>query len=193
MSGVGALLAARLDQAALAQVLQHDLEQVLIVFSGKQARSELTENGKVKARILKLQAQGVLQVDPTAHRLGRLPVGQVLEELKHGDQSQAPGCYRQLTARIIQAGEHLIVVQNPDFIADPHQQVAFAECRPSNPGSFLGNRLNRRRTHRHWLPSFKGFHVSIRRSHRMTNSIKSAQFKIGIAKPSSLEKTIPCS
>jgi hypothetical protein len=37
-------------------VLQHDLEQVLIVFSGKQARSELTENGKVKARILKLKA-----------------------------------------------------------------------------------------------------------------------------------------
>ena len=67
------MLAARLDQAALAQVLQHDLEQVLIVFSGKQARSELTENGKVKARILKVQAQGVLQVDPTAHRLGRLP------------------------------------------------------------------------------------------------------------------------
>src|SRR4051794_9609594 len=53
MGGVGALLAARLDQAALAQVLQHNLEQVLIVFSGKQARSELTENGKVKARILK--------------------------------------------------------------------------------------------------------------------------------------------
>src|SRR4051812_33688366 len=48
VSGVGALLAACLDQAALAQVLQHDLEQVLIVFSGKQARSELTENGEVK-------------------------------------------------------------------------------------------------------------------------------------------------
>jgi hypothetical protein len=42
VSGVGALPAARLDQAALAQALQHDLEQVLILSPGKQTGSELT-------------------------------------------------------------------------------------------------------------------------------------------------------
>src|SRR4051812_28878772 len=105
MSGVGALLATRLDQAALAQVLQHDLEQVLIASSGKQTGSELAQHGEVEARIAKLQAEGILQVDPTAHRLGRLPIGQVLEELKDGDQGQAPRGYRQLAASVIQAGE----------------------------------------------------------------------------------------
>src|SRR5512132_540740 len=62
VGGVGALLAARLDQAALAQALQHDLEQALILSPGNQAGSEFTQNGEVEARILKLQAQGVLQV-----------------------------------------------------------------------------------------------------------------------------------
>src|SRR5689334_16951772 len=78
------LLAASFDQAALMQALQHDLEQILITPSGKQAGPELTQYREVEARIAKLQAEGVLQVDPAAHRLGRLPVGQVLEEVKDG-------------------------------------------------------------------------------------------------------------
>jgi hypothetical protein len=147
VGGVGALLAARLDQAAFAQALQHDLEQTLIASPGEQAGPELAQHGEVEARILKVQAEGVLQVDPAAHRLGRLPVGQVLEELKDGDQSQPPRGYRQLAASVIQAGEHLVIVQNPDLIADPHEQVALAERCTSNPGGLFGNRLNRRRMH----------------------------------------------
>ena len=91
MGRVGALLAAGLDQAALVQVLQHDLKQILIAPSGKQTGPELAQHGEVEARIVKLQAEGILQVNPAAHRLGRLPIGQVLEELKDGDQGQAPG------------------------------------------------------------------------------------------------------
>jgi hypothetical protein len=75
-----------LCQAALVQVLQHDLEQVLIASSGKQAGPELAQHGEVETRIGRFQAEGILQVDPAAYRLGCLPVGQVLEELKDGDQ-----------------------------------------------------------------------------------------------------------
>jgi hypothetical protein len=83
-------------------------------------------------------AEGVLQVDPAAYRLGRLPIRQVLEELKDGDQRQALRGYRQLAASVIQASEHLVIVQNPDLIADPHQKVALAERCTGNPGGLFG-------------------------------------------------------
>ena len=73
MGGVGALLATCPDQAALVQVLQHDLKQILIASPGEQAGPEFAQHGEVEARIAKLQTQGVLQVDPAAYRLGRLP------------------------------------------------------------------------------------------------------------------------
>jgi hypothetical protein len=140
-----------LCQAALVQVLQHDLDQVLIAPSAKQAGSELAQHGEVEAWIAKLQAEGVFQVDPAAHRLDRLPVGQVLEELKDGDHGQAPRGYRQLAASVIQAGEHLVIVQS-HLITDPHQQVALAERYTGNPGGLVGNKLNRCCMHRHRLP-----------------------------------------
>jgi hypothetical protein len=85
-------------------------------------------------------AEGVLQVDLCAYRLGRLPLRQVLEELKDGDQRQALRGYRQLAASVIQASEHLVIVENPDIIADPHQKVALAERCTGNPGVLFGNR-----------------------------------------------------
>ncbi len=143
VSGVGALLAPRLDQTALAQALEQDLEQALILIAGEQARSELAQNRNVEPRVGQLQAQRLRPVNAASHRLGRLTVGQVLEDLEQRDQRQPPGCNRRLPPGLVEGGKPGVVVQNPDLIADPHQQGALAKGRPGHARRVLGNRIDR--------------------------------------------------
>ena len=81
MGGVGALLAARLDQPRGHQAFQQRIEYHLLQPRIRHPGPELDQHRRIEARVIKGQAQQVLPVDPGPHRLGRLPVGQVLRPL----------------------------------------------------------------------------------------------------------------
>jgi hypothetical protein len=68
----------------LAAAVQNGVQQWLFGGAADQACAELTKYGEVEAGFRQFQAEGVLPVDAGADGIGRLPVGQVLDELKDG-------------------------------------------------------------------------------------------------------------
>jgi hypothetical protein len=80
-----------------------------------------------EAGIVQLQAQEVLPVDARPHRLGRLPVGQVLAELEQGDQGQAPRRQARLAELREQVGEVGVGEDGAELVAELQQRVALAE------------------------------------------------------------------
>ncbi|GAA2155661.1 hypothetical protein GCM10009760_55780 [Kitasatospora kazusensis] len=74
---VGPLPATRLDQAGLLQPGQHEIEEGVGPAVLGETLAEVGQHTVVEAGIVQLQAEGVLDVDAAAHRLGRLTVGQV--------------------------------------------------------------------------------------------------------------------
>ena len=86
MGAVGPLLAARLDQATGLEALEHPVEQQMLRVAGHQPRPELGQHAEVEAGVGQLEPKRVLPVDPGAHRVGRLPVAEVLKKLEDRDQ-----------------------------------------------------------------------------------------------------------
>ena len=79
--GIGALLAARLDQAPGRQLRQQRIQRHLLQPRIGYPGAELGQHRVIKARVVQGQPQQVLPVDPGPHRLSRLPVGQPLRPL----------------------------------------------------------------------------------------------------------------
>ena len=100
--GVGALLAARLDQAIGGQPRQQRVQRHLLQPAIGDPGPELRQHRVIKARVIQRQPQQVLPVDPGPHRPGRLPVSQVLHPLQHGHQRQP----RRGPARLAPDPEH---------------------------------------------------------------------------------------
>jgi hypothetical protein len=86
--GVGALLAAGLDQPQFSAAFQQPVEGEPGKLVAGQPGQELRQHTVIKSRIIQLQAQGVLPVDPPRHRSHRLPVREPLHELQDRDQHQ---------------------------------------------------------------------------------------------------------
>ena len=86
MGAVGPLLAARLDQATGLEALEHPVEQQMLGVAGHQPRPELGQHAEVETRVGQLEPERVLPVDAGAHRVGRLPVAEVLKKLEDRDQ-----------------------------------------------------------------------------------------------------------
>ncbi len=55
-----------------------------------EAGAELRQHAEVEPRVGQLQLQGIFPVDPAANGVGGLTVAELLEELEHRDQRQAP-------------------------------------------------------------------------------------------------------
>ncbi|MBB5939230.1 hypothetical protein [Streptomyces zagrosensis] len=81
VGGVGALPAAPADQADGPDVLQRQAEKSVRPVFLSQALAEVGEHAVVEAGVFQLPTQGVCEVDPAAHGLGGLPVGQFQQEL----------------------------------------------------------------------------------------------------------------
>jgi hypothetical protein len=75
MSGVRTLPPPCLEQLALAADLEQSREQELFGTAHNQAGTKLTQDRVVKPGIGELQIQRVLPINPTAHRIGGLPIG----------------------------------------------------------------------------------------------------------------------
>ena len=88
VSGIGTLLAARLDQALGHQPCQQRIQRHLLQPGSGHPAPELGQHRVVKARVIDGQAEQVLPVDPGSHRFGRLPVGEVFRPLQHRHQRQ---------------------------------------------------------------------------------------------------------
>jgi len=121
VGGVGALLAARVQQARLLEALQQDLEQQQFGRARQQPGAELREHGVVEPGVGQVQAQEILPVQARAHRVRRLAVGEVLGVLEDRDQGEAPGRFGRLAARWEEGGKLRVFKQDLQGIA--HEQV----------------------------------------------------------------------
>ncbi len=88
VGGIGALLAARLDQPLRCQACQQRIKHHLLQAGPGHLAPELGQHRMVKARIINGQPEQVLPVQPHPDRIGRQPVSQVLRPLQHGHQRQ---------------------------------------------------------------------------------------------------------
>jgi hypothetical protein len=124
---VGALPAARLEQAEFLAAFEQLVQQPLLGTALDEAGAELAQHGGVEAGIGQLQPEDVLPVDPGAHRLGGPSVGEVLAELQQGDQSQPPWREPRLAALRKEVGEVRIGEDGAEFIPQLEKGVAPAE------------------------------------------------------------------
>ena len=144
MRAVGALLAARLDQTAGLEPLEHGVQQQMLRLAGDKAGPELGEHAEVEPGISQLEPQRVLPVDPGPDSVGGLPIAEVLEELEDRDQSQPPRRKGGLPPARVEPSEVLILVEDAKFIPQPGHNVALRESCPGNShglGRDLTNRL----------------------------------------------------
>jgi hypothetical protein len=87
-----------LDQAPLSQVPQQCVEQEPFSLAFNQTRAKLAQDCVVEARIGQRQAECILPVDPSAHRVSGLPIGQALHVLQHGREGEPARCFGGLAA-----------------------------------------------------------------------------------------------
>jgi hypothetical protein len=81
MGGIGALRAAFPHQPCLLETGQGEVEQAVGAIVLSEAVTEVAQHTVMEAWVVQVQGQGVLEIDAAAHRLGRLPVGQIEQEL----------------------------------------------------------------------------------------------------------------
>jgi hypothetical protein len=91
MRRVGALPAPFADQSAFPASFQGGVEELLFGLAVDQAGAVLAEHGVVKAGIGQFQAQGVLPVDSTTDGISGLAIGESLDVLEDGGQSEPCG------------------------------------------------------------------------------------------------------
>ena len=127
VGAVGALLAARLDQAAGLEALEHRVQQQVLRLAGDEAGAELGQHAEVEAGVGQLEPERILPVDPGAHGVGRLPVAEVLEELEDRDQGQPPWGESGLAPAGIEPPEILVLVEGAELVAQPHDDGALGE------------------------------------------------------------------
>ena len=127
VGAVGALLAARLDQAARLEALEHPVEQQVLRPARDEAGAELGQRAEVEPRIGQLEPERVLPVDAGAHRVGGLAVAEVLEELEDRDQRQPPRREPGLAPGGIEPAEVLVLVEGAELVAQPRDHGALGE------------------------------------------------------------------
>src|SRR5215213_3044665 len=88
------------------------------------AGAELRQHAEVEARVRQLEPQRIFPVNPPAHRIGGLPVTEMLQELKHRNQRQTPGSQARLTADGIQRAEVRVLVNEGELITQPRYEGA---------------------------------------------------------------------
>ena len=121
-----------------------------------QAGAKLAQHGVIEARIGQLQAEQVFPVDPAAHRVGGLPVGQPFHELHERRQRQARRRCRRLAARGEERGEIPIGEEAPEHIVQAQIAIAARERRPGHLRRVVRHELGHLLLERHGKPPFLG-------------------------------------
>src|SRR4051794_25006310 len=152
VGGVGALPAARLEQAELAAALEQLAEETLLGAALEQPGAELAQDRGVEAGVGQLQPERVLPVDPGAHGFRGPPVGQVLAELQQGGQGQPPRRQPGLAALREEVDEVGVGEDGSQLVTKLEERVALAEGGPGDPCRLLGHGLDRAGLERHGGP-----------------------------------------
>ena len=155
MGGIGAHLPARAHQPAAGEPLQQRVQHHLFQAAAGDTGPELAQDRVVEARIRQAKAQRVLPVDPGAHRLGGLPVGQVLRHLEDRHQGQAGRRPARLAAHPVGARELLIGQPLTQLVTHHHWQRALPLALVHRP--HRGNDLRRGLRPRPRLHAHHGF------------------------------------
>jgi hypothetical protein len=152
MGGVRPLRAALTHPAARDTLLQQGLQEQVLRAASQHPVAELREDREVKARIAQLQPQGILPVDASPHRLGRLAVREAFHELEHADEGEAPRGRGRLPTHGEECGEVVIRVDGADRLPEGQAERPFREGRLGDPGRLGGHRGKGLRPQRHCHP-----------------------------------------
>ena len=120
VGAVGALLAARLDQATCLEALEHPIRHQVLRPAPNETGTEFGEHAEMEAGIGQLEAERVLPVDAGAYGIGGLPITEVLEELEDRDQGQTPRCQGGLAPGGVEVAEVLVFVERAELVAQPY-------------------------------------------------------------------------
>jgi hypothetical protein len=90
MGRVGALPPVGFEPATLPTSLQEQIQQTLFRIALDEACAKFGEHAMIKARIAKVQTQGVFPGQPITHGISSLAIGQAFHKLEQRDQHQAP-------------------------------------------------------------------------------------------------------
>ncbi len=92
--GVLVIIDTLLKIAKLFSYAEEGVEPQAFGLPGDQPGPELAQHGMAEARVGQLEAQRIVPVDATAHRVGLLAVGQALGKLQDSREGEAAGCPR---------------------------------------------------------------------------------------------------
>jgi hypothetical protein len=88
LGGIGPLPPTFLDHPRVTYPVQSQGQKLVGAVVLAQAVTEVREHAVVETGVVQVHGQGVLEVDPTPHRLGCLPIGEIEQELQHTDRGQ---------------------------------------------------------------------------------------------------------
>ncbi len=152
--GIGALLAACFEPAALPTQLQDRLQDQLLRLSGQQALAEVGQERVIEARIIQGQGQGIQPVNARAHTLSGLAIGQSLDGLQHRHQCQPPRGFCRPSPFGKQLGKVLIAIDGTKGIAQLRHQRPFGAQALDQPTRFFRDGLQAMGFQRHRSPRF---------------------------------------
>src|SRR2546421_1214929 len=120
VGGISALLLPLLEPAALFEQGQHGIKQHLLRSPLDQTRAKVRQDAKVKAGVDQFQTQSILQVDPPAHCVRGLSIGQSLDELYDCNECKSPGSLNRASILWKHMGKGLILINRSQGIAHVH-------------------------------------------------------------------------
>ncbi len=126
---VGALPAARLEPATCAGLVEHEIEGPPLSLPLHQPGTQLAQDGVVAARVGDLQAERILPIQPTPHRVRCLTIRPAFQVLQHRHQCEPPGRLGGLTPRREKVREIGVAVAGAAHIAQLMGTAAWARRR----------------------------------------------------------------
>ena len=121
------------DQPGLLQPGQGQVKEPVRPPLLQQPLAEVAQHAVVEARIVEIEAERVLEVDPAPHRLGGVAVGQIEQELQHAHRGQLRRRDPRPPVPGIPAGEVLVVPQAVEPVPHPHRRRPGRVAGPRHP------------------------------------------------------------
>src|SRR6266700_5467539 len=143
MGGISPLSSSCLQPAFLPEQGEHFLQQELFCILLYQTSPKFGEHRGVEPRIGEVQAQQIFPIDPSTHRICRLPIRQVLYKLHHVHEGQPPRCFGWLPFLGEQFRKMLIGVDASQDVAHLHGHIAFGISSTCYSGGFPRNGTDR--------------------------------------------------
>lgn len=137
LGGVGPLPSALFDHSCVTYPVQGQGQELVGAVVLAQAVAEVREHAVVETGVVQVHGQGVREVDPAPHRLGRLPVGEAEQELQYADRGQLGRRKPGASVAWIPGQEVLVAPQPVEVITYPHRGGPTRITRPSRPSREL--------------------------------------------------------